>query len=344
MGVIRRVLALAFVVLVVTAAPAAADPAKPGDYRSVVTRVDPPTNVVAVKVVGGDGFLDVKVQRGHDVIVKGYDGEDWLHIKPDGTVDENQQSPATYLNANRFAQVTVPAGVDAKAPPQYKTIATGGDYAWHDHLIHWMSPTNPPNASRGDVIYPDWQVQLTVDGTPTIVHGQLTWVRSVSPIPYIVVAIAIAAALIVLGRKSSAIAALAMLVAAIVALFVGWRAWTSIPSTAGPNPLEVALPVVALVAAAAAVAFIRHPLSVVGLLAAVSALGGWCIERFTVLLHPVLPTQLSFGVDRTATAAALGACVGAAVIAVRAGVVLPKLPKLKFDDEPNETEPAAQPT
>ena len=341
---IRRVLALAFVALVVMAAPAGADPAKPGDYRSVVTRVNPPTTVVSVKVVGGDGFLDVKVQPGHDVIVKGYSGEDWLHIKPDGTVEENQNSPATYLNANRYAQVTVPAGVDAKAAPQYKTIASGGEYAWHDHLIHWMSPSNPPNASRGDVIYPDWQVQLTVDGTPTIAHGQLMWVRSVSPIPYIALAIAIAAALIVFGRKSSATAALATLVAAGAALFVGWRAWSSIPSTAGPNPLEFVLPLVALAAAIAAVAFIRNPLSVVGLLAAVSALGGWCIERFSVLLHPVLPTQLSFGVDRSVTAAAIGICVGAAVIAVRAGVVLPKLPRLTFDDDEPETERAAAAT
>ena len=70
-----------------------------------------------------------------------------------------------------------------------------------------------------------------------------------------------------------------------------------------------------------------------GILAAVSALGGWCIERFAVLLNPVLPTELSFGLDRTATAVAIGACIGAAVIAVRAGVVLPGLPKLTFEDD-----------
>lgn len=333
----RRVLALAFVVLVVTAAPAGADPAKPGDYRSVVTHVDPPTDAVTVKVVGGDGFLDVKAKPGHDVIVNGYAGGPWLHIRPDGTVEENQLSKATYINGSRYGTTLAPDNVtdqtETTEPPQYKVIGSGGEYAWHDHRIHWMSPQHPPGASAGDVIFPDWTVQLTVDGTPTTVHGQLTWEKSVSPIPYFVIAIVLTVALILFGRKSATTAAIAILLASIVALVVGWRSWTSIPSPAGPNPLELALPLIAVVASALALVFRKHALSVVGILAAVSALGGWCIERFAVLLHPVLPTELSFGLDRTATAVAIGACIGAAVISVRAGVVLPSLPKLTFDDE-----------
>jgi len=328
-----RMTLVALVGLVVCASPAAADPAKPGDYRSIVTSVEPPTNAVQVKVVGGDGFLDVKVQRGHDVTVLGYDGEPWLHITPDGTVLENQNSPATYLNVNRYARVTVPPNVDPKAAPDFTRIATGGEYTWHDHRIHWMSPDHPPNHRAGDVIFPDWQVQLTVDGTPTVAHGRLTWVKDVNPLPYLAVIAVLAALLVVFAGKKVWLASAAVLVVAVLALYTGWRAWASIPSAGGPNPLELWLPGVGVAAAALAVAFVRKAWSVIFTLAAVSALAAWCIERNAVLFNPVLPTRLSFGVDRTVTAAALGICIGAAVVAVRAGVVFPKLPALDFGDD-----------
>src|SRR4051794_17694484 len=90
MGVLLRrsflAIGLAAVVLLLAAAPAGAAPAKPGDFRSTVTRLTPPNSAVELKVVGGDGFLQVKVEPGHDVVVQGYDGESWLHIRPDGVV------------------------------------------------------------------------------------------------------------------------------------------------------------------------------------------------------------------------------------------------------------------
>src|SRR3954469_25332837 len=218
----RRVLALPFVVVLVTAAPASADPAKPGDYRSVVTHVDPSTDAVSGKVGGGDGFLDVKGKPGHDVIVNGYAGGPWLHIRSDGTIEENQLSPATYTNGDRYGRTLAPDNVtdqtETSQPPQWKVIGSGGEYAWHDHRIHWMSPQRPPGFKAGDVVFPDWTVQLTVDGHPTTVHGQLTWVRDVSPIPYIAIALVLTVGLILFGRKSKTTAAVAVLVASVGAL------------------------------------------------------------------------------------------------------------------------------
>ena len=95
--------ALALIVVLGLAGPAGADPAKPTNYRSHVTSVKPTSSVIAVKVVGGDGFLDVNVEPGHEVVVSGYDGEPYLRFSKDGTVEENQSSPATYLNRNRYA-------------------------------------------------------------------------------------------------------------------------------------------------------------------------------------------------------------------------------------------------
>ena len=253
-----------------TAAPAAADPAKPGDYTSSVTRTDPPVSGISVKVVGGDGFLDLTVQPGHDVIVLGYAGGPWLHIRPDGIVEENQLSPATFLNGSRFAKTLAPADVtedtEKNDPPVYKQVATGGTFAWHDHRIHWMSPQPKRDAVRGQIVpgFEDWKVPMTVDGTSVTVHGQLVYAKSTSPIPWFGLAILVTAAAIFLGRgKSTFVAGLAVLGASVAALEVGIVAYRSIPSVAGPNPLEIALPAVATVAAVFAVVMHRKPLGVV---------------------------------------------------------------------------------
>src|SRR5215471_16537127 len=117
MRIARLLVRSAFVALlglVVLANPAGADPAKPTDYKSTVTRLEPPTDAVSLKVVGGDGFLSLKVQPGHEVIVKGYAGGPWLRVRADGVVEENQLSPATYLNAKRYGTTPAPSNVTAE--------------------------------------------------------------------------------------------------------------------------------------------------------------------------------------------------------------------------------------
>ncbi len=334
----RLVLVAAVLLVLVTAAPAAADPAKPGDYTSRVTRVDPAVPGITVKVVGGDGFLELDVQRGHDVIVKGYAHGPWLHVRPDGVVEENQRSAATYQNSNRYGGVTLPPDIRDNSentdPPQYKEVATGGTFAWHDHRIHWMSPTPPPNAQRGDVIYPDWKVDMTVDGKDVVVHGQLVLEKRVSPLPWFAIALVVAAAALFLGRgKSTFVAGVTILAVAIAALEIGIVAYRSVPSVAGPNPLEIVLPAVATVTGLLALLLHRKPIGVVAALAAVASLSGWVFMRFAVLFNPVLPTDAPFTLDRAATGAALGASLAVAVLVIRSGALVLHLPELTFDEE-----------
>ena len=54
----------------------------------------------------------------------------------------------------------------------------------------------------------------------------------------------------------------------------------------------------------------------VALALAVAGLGGWAVLRREALLRAVLPTTLPFGVDRTATAVALGTALAGAVVLV----------------------------
>jgi len=341
---------VALVALVVLANPAHADPAKPGDYTSTVTAINPQTDAISLKVVGGDGFLSLKVKPGHDVVVNGYAGGPWLHVRSDGVVEENQLSPATYLNASRYGTKAAPENVtndtELNKPPDWKQVATGGEYAWHDHRIHWMSPDDPPGGTRGHVLpqFDPWKVQLTVDKTQVEAQGQLVWEKQESVIPWIAAGVLACLVTIFLGKgRSTFVAAIAVLIASLAALQTGVVAYRSIPSAAGPNFLEIILPSFAVVAAIIGLVLHRKPLGVIAILASLAALAGWAIMRIAGLVHPVLPTDLPFWIDRTSTAVAIGIAVAAAVLAVRSGALVLRLPELDFADEPDK-ERVGEPT
>ena len=110
--------------VVVPAAPASAHGPTPDgtNYRSTVTGVvgsdGAPDSVPGItwRVLGGDGLLQVRASGDAEVVVTGYDEEPFLRVGPDG-VFENRNSPAAYLNGDRYAAITVPSHVDADAPP-----------------------------------------------------------------------------------------------------------------------------------------------------------------------------------------------------------------------------------
>jgi hypothetical protein len=319
----------ALAAVVAVADPAAADPARPSDDRSEVRSVEPATDAISVEVVGGDGFLHLRVDRGHEVVVEGYEGEPWLHISEDGTVEQNRSSPATYLNADRYAEVTDP-NVDPSADPVWEVIGHDGDHVWHDHRIHWMSPDRPTNLRPGDTIYDDWQVPLQVDGQRTVVHGTLVWEHDESPLLWAAVAVAAIAVLVLAARRRSVlVSAIAVTVAAAIAVIVGAGQRAATPAAAGGTALVVIVPAIALVAGIVAIVLHRRPVAVLALLASVAALFAWALLRIQVLLHPVLPTDLPFAFDRLGTALALGTSVAAGYLAVASGALRPA------DEEPD---------
>ena len=143
-----------------------ADPAGPTDYRTTVTSIDPGGRRASrCRVVGGDSFLRLVVDPGIEVVVLGYQQEPYLRIRADGVVEENQRSPATYLNADRYGTGTPPAGADPTLAPNWLPVGTGGAWAWHDHRAHWMSPDPPAGGPRPATQIQASTVPLLVDGT-----------------------------------------------------------------------------------------------------------------------------------------------------------------------------------
>jgi hypothetical protein len=331
---------VAVVGLVLGAGPAAADTAKPGDFSSAVTSVEPRPDGLDVETSGGDSFLTVTVDEGHELVVAGYSGEPYLRINADGTVEENQSSPATFINSSRNGtNELAPADLQglsgdelADLEPEWQQVATGGTYSWHDHRTHFMGVGDIP-VSRGEDFPDAWTVPMTFDGEAVTVTGTITFHDDISPIPWYLLALAVLIGLAVAGtglpdRLPPVIAA----VVAALAIAVAWIGYTSLPSGTGASVVPAVVGAVALVLALLAL-FVER-LRAVGLLASGVFLATWGVFRLAVLSNPVLPTDVPFVLERLTTALALGVGVGVVVVAFRSGALTMALLPLDEDEDP----------
>jgi hypothetical protein len=171
---------MAVLVAVASVAPAAWGDSGSPNYRSKLLSVRPTTKGLTVRVVDGDDAIELRNSTGRNVLVPGYEGEPYLRFLVSGRVEVNVNSPAKYLNEERYGAVTVPKEASAKAKPQWQLIAQGGRYVWHEHRIHWMSTEPPPRIkqSGGNTLMKvfDWTVPLKVGVRPVKVSGTLWWV------------------------------------------------------------------------------------------------------------------------------------------------------------------------
>ncbi len=194
MTVARRMLLLVWLVLLVLGAlagPAAAHGrgSDATNYSSTITS-SPDLQGVEFRTYGGDEYLGVTNTSDAEIVIEGYQQEPYLRVGPDG-VFENRQSPATYINAERYGGNT-PEGVDPAAEPEWVRVGDGPTVLWHDHRIHWMSPQLAPAITDPDVattVYEEWAVPFGVGEVDYEVVGTLRWVPGSSPWPWLAAAL-----------------------------------------------------------------------------------------------------------------------------------------------------------
>jgi hypothetical protein len=175
-----RLTAVAAAVAMLVAAPAAFAHQGDPNFLSQVTGVTPGDGVT-VEVLNRDDRLLIHNTSGQDVVVEGYDGEPYARLLADGTVQVNKDSPAYYLNDDRFADVEVPDDADGKGAPRWEEVDKAGRFEWHDHRMHWMAKTTPPQVKDESVetkIF-DWSIPIEVGGQPGEIAGTLSW----TPLP-----------------------------------------------------------------------------------------------------------------------------------------------------------------
>jgi hypothetical protein len=162
-----------------------------GNYRSEIT--DAGVDGLIWNVRGGDDLIELTNDTGSVVIVFGYQGEPYLRFVPGDGVYRNAASPATYLNDDRFGDVTMPAEVSFSAPAdaaaEWESVADANSYSWHDHRAHWMSRTDPPavvaDRDREHLVL-EYEIPLEVAGSPVAATGELRWLANVAWWPPVV--------------------------------------------------------------------------------------------------------------------------------------------------------------
>jgi hypothetical protein len=155
------------------------------NYRSLITSVSPSPPGLSVEVLEFADRLLLRNHTGKTITVYGYSGEPYARIQANGTAEQNVRSPAVYLNTNFYADVTVPPSANPSAPPKWVVVDRTGQFEWHDHRIHWMSPATPPQVKdkgRRTKIF-DWRVPISVGAQTGAVNGQLFWVPESSKTP-----------------------------------------------------------------------------------------------------------------------------------------------------------------
>jgi hypothetical protein len=147
-------------------------------YTSTVSAVAPTLDGLAVSVLAGDDELRVRNDTDRDIVIEGYDGEPYLRFAGDGGVFRNANSPATYLNEERYGAVDVPESASKDAAPRWESVAGGRAYSWHDHRIHWMSTIDPPRVraapDRPHHVF-DWRVPGRAGDERLAISGSLDY-------------------------------------------------------------------------------------------------------------------------------------------------------------------------
>jgi hypothetical protein len=203
-----RTAVLAVLALAATAAPALAHGGDPR-YRSVVDGVQPALPGIKVQTLGYDNELQLVNTTDRPVTIYGYNGEPYARVLGDGTVQVNQNSPATYLNEDRFGNQPIPANAKGDAPVDWRTVDGSHRFTWHDHRMHWMGKGLPPQihdqSARTKVF--DYHVPLRADGRRATIDGTLWWVGEqgggfpVGAIVALVVIVILAAGFVVVVRR-----------------------------------------------------------------------------------------------------------------------------------------------
>ncbi|MFN8038728.1 MAG: hypothetical protein U0Q07_05900 [Acidimicrobiales bacterium] len=281
----------------------------PSDQGSEVVRTEPPAPGATLTVDGDVARL--VVAPGHSATVLGYQGEPFLRVAVDGTVERNERSSVVLADPN--SPVTTVASPPSGAGTEVQWVVVGGDGTarWHDHRVHWMAGSPPPSS---DGLVMAWRVPMVVDGTTVAIDGEVRRRSVVDPLPWLAVVVITTAIAVVATRRRPlvGVAALAAVGGAVATAVELTPALTARPG--GVDLLRLGAAGSALVLGLAGLVSARRR----GLLGAlgVAALAGWVVPAVPALYQPVVSGPLPVALARVVVAVEVGLVLAGLVAAV----------------------------
>jgi hypothetical protein len=310
------------------------------NYRTTLRTVSPKMAGLSVRIIESGSRLEASYTGPGDVLVIGYQEEPFLRIGARG-VFENLRSPATYINKTRNG-LTPPTDTDPKAAPVWRKVSSGHVARWHDHRIHFMGNTNPPQVraapNKRHVITDDWKVSFVHGTTTSVARGELVWVPGPSPAPLLLLGAALFVGVIVGARRNPflvvGIATAVLVVVDIVHAFgIGFANAGTVGSQLGRTFASSTVSLPAWLVGGGALWFFRNR-KVDGFFAAVfcglivAVVGG--LADVTVLSRSVVPYALPDALSRLIVLVSLALGFG---VAVASGLSIRKLEPRVIDDE-----------
>jgi hypothetical protein len=179
-----------------------------------------------------------------------------------------------------------------------------------------MSRDVPP-AVAGEtrqLVFP-WRLPVIIDGTDTLISGELVWVPSLSPIaPLLAGTIALVPLILGRGTRLPALTFLTVVAATLAAVIIVAQN-NGTPPSARAAPVWLVFPAIAIATAAWAATrgrfaglTPRHLLLIGG-----AALAMWAFSTIEVLAMPILPSAMPGALERAGVAFVLWAGLGVAV-------------------------------
>lgn len=311
------------------------------NYRTTLKHVEPTMQGLTVKIIESGSRLEASYTGPGDVTVIGYQQEPYLRIGARG-VFENLKSPATYINKTRNG-VTPPGNTDPKAKPVWRKVSSGHVARWHDHRVHFMGGTNPPQVraepNKRHVITDDWQVSFVHGDMTTVASGDLVWVPGPSAAPLWILGLVLFVAVIVGARAKpfvvvGAATAILVVVDIVHSFGIGFANAGTFGSQLGRTLTSSTVSLPAWLVGGGALWFLKNR-KVDGFFAAVfcglivAVVGG--MADLTVLTRSVVPYALPDSVSRLIVLLSLALGFG---VAVSAGLSIRRLePRRVIDDD-----------
>ncbi len=166
---------------------------EPTNYASRILAVRPSVPGLSLRLLDLGRRVEVRNRTDEDVVVIGYYGEPYLRVGPAGAF-ENRTSPTR--RQNRVSTVTTatttpatPAAADLEVPPSWRRIRGEPVVRWADQRTRYEGPRlSGPKRNIGG-----WNLVLRRGETDISVSGLLTYVPGQSPLPWVVLTLALAA-------------------------------------------------------------------------------------------------------------------------------------------------------
>jgi hypothetical protein len=260
------------------------------------------------------------------VLVLGYSQEPYLRVGPDG-VFENRRSPTSWANRAVSPVGQAPDSYDPAAPPEWDRISFGTVAVWPDQRSRWVNRSDPPEVRRArgqrHLVVPSWRIPLRQGEQTLLITGTVTWVPGPSPLPWVLVAAALAAAVLVAVRTPRwRVALMSAIGLAVVAdMFHTAGSWLASTASAATKTYGMSVSAAAWVVGALAIARLvarrDQAARTYLLLAAVFLLLAGAALDLPVLADSQLPSTLSPSLTRASVAVVLGLGVGLVVVALR---------------------------